>query len=157
MNAEKYAILYGLKYEGRKRLGTRMQHVFTDLLTDNTLRVPSLNRLHLAVLANRSPGFSQLATEAARARALKLSEQFYGFKPRQVRRLDLEWPESLVSLGVAVRIDYVSDKFDGKPIRYAHEFERPTILYCDSESQPDGSNLLLILGKFTIEPEGITG
>lgn len=157
MNAEKYAILYGLQYEGRKRITSKMLHVFTDLLTDNKIRVSTLNQLAQAVQAARSPGFNKLAKKAARSRAVELSESFHGFNARKIHQVDVEWPESLVCLGAAARIDYISDKFDGKVVRYFHDFVKPATLYCDSEPQPDGSCMLIIIGKFTIEPEGITG
>lgn len=157
MTAEKYATLYGLKYEGRKRVGSRMRHVFVDLLTDNTLRVAGLSSLATAVQANRSPAFSKAVSKEARQRAVELSERFHGFKARKVHKVEIEWPDSLVCLGAAVRVDYISDKFDGEVRRYFHEFESPVVLYCDAEPQPDGSNLLVIIGKFTIEPDGITG
>ncbi len=157
MTAEKYATLYGLKYDGRKRIETKMLYVFTDLITDNTIRVGSLNFLAQAVQTCRGPAFGKMAGIAARARALELSEKFYGFAPRAVHQVDIEWPESLVCLGSAARVDYVSDKFDGKVVRYFHEFEKPAALYCDSEPQPDGNCMLIIIGKFTIEPDGIAG
>ena len=157
MTAEKYATLYGLTFDGRKRIDTKMRLVFTDLLTGNTLFVAGLNRLASAVLLNRSVGFGERAAVAARDRALEVSERFYGFKPRNIRRIDVEWPDSLACLGPAARVDYISDKFDGKVRRYWHEFDGEAVLFCDPEQQPDGSSRLVIIGKFTIEPEGITG
>jgi len=157
VSAEKYAILYGLTFDGRKRIKTKMRLVFTDLLTGNTILVSGLNVLADAVRKSRSGGLSKDAKTIGRERALELSEQFHGFKPRTIQQIKVEWPKSLVCLGPAARVDYISDKFDGTVRRYWHEFDDGSVLYTDPELQPDGSCMLIIIGKFTIEPEGITG
>jgi len=157
VTAEKYAILYGLTFDGKKRIKTKMRLVFSDLLTGNTIIVSGVNVLADAVRKSRSGGLSKDSKTIGRERALELSEKFYGFQPRSIQEIKVEWPKSLVCLGPAARVDYISDKFDGTVRRYWHEFDDGAVLYADPESQPDGSTILVIIGQFTIEPEGITG
>jgi len=95
--------------------------------------------------------------DAALDQALKLSKEFHGFDPRKIHKVKIEWPKALVMLGPCVRLDYHSDKFDGKPRIYFHEFEKPAAVYAAESPQPDGTNLLIIHGHFRIKPEGITG
>ena len=90
-------------------------------------------------------------------KAMRLSKSFHGFDPRRIKGVDLDWPKALVCLGPCVRLDYYSDKHDGKPRIYFHEFEKPAAVYAAESPQPDGTNLLIIHGHFSIKPEGITG
>jgi len=95
---------------------------------------------------------------AGLARAIKKSELFYGFTPRRVRKLKLRLDTKvLVALGNCVQVDYVNDKFDGKTRRYFHEFEQPARLLFVPEPQADGSNVLIIVGKFKLLADGIVG
>lgn len=90
-------------------------------------------------------------------RAVALSKQFHGFDPRRIKKVNIEWPRALMLLGPCVRVDYYSDKFDGKGRIYYHDFEKPAAVYAAESPQPDGTNLLIIHGNFKIKPEGITG
>ena len=92
----------------------------------------------------------------ARRRAIALSRAFHGFDPRRIRRVPIAWPKALVSLGPCVRLEYYSEKFDEKGRIYFHDFELPCEVFAADAPQPDGSNLLIIQGKFQIKPEGIT-
>jgi len=91
------------------------------------------------------------------ARALKISKQFYGFDPRSIHTINIDWPDALVCIGAAAQINYISDKFDGVIREYFHEFEKPAVVFVAESPQKDGSNLIIIHGKFKIKPEGITG
>lgn len=91
--------------------------------------------------------------------ALRKSEEFFGFKPRWVSKAKMTWPKSLVQLGACAQVDYISDKFDGKTRRYFHEFEgdQLPLIYAAPAPQPNGDNILIIVGKFKIEADGIIG
>lgn len=89
--------------------------------------------------------------------AVRLSKAFHGFDPRSIKKVNVEWPKALVLLGPCVRLDYYSDKFDGKGRIYFHEFEKPAAVYAAESVQPDGTSLLIVKGNFRIRPEGITG
>lgn len=91
--------------------------------------------------------------------ALEKSEEFFGFKPRYIKKAKIDWPKSLVQIGAAAQVDYISDKFDGKVRRYFHEFEGEDLplIFAAPEPQPNGENMLVIVGKFKIESEGIIG
>ena len=94
----------------------------------------------------------------ALSKAIKKSELFFGFTPRRVRKLKLDLKvKALVSLGNCAQVDYVNDKWDGKTRRYFHEFEQPARLLFVPEPQADGSNVLIIVGKFKLLADGIVG
>ncbi len=90
-------------------------------------------------------------------RALDLSRQFYGMAPRVIRKVKIDWPKSVVCIGAAAQIDYISDKFDGKVRQYFHEFEGEAVVFVGADPQKDGDNLIIIKGNFQITPDGITG
>ncbi len=96
---------------------------------------------------------------AALRAALKKSQEFFGFRPRWVKRAKITWPKSLVQIGQCAQIDYISDKFDGKVRRYFHEFEgrELPLVFAAPEPQPNGDNVLVIVGRFKIESDGIIG
>lgn len=91
--------------------------------------------------------------------ALRKSEEFFGFKPRWVSKAKINWPKSLVQIGACAQVDYISDKFDGKIRRYFHEFDGPEmpLIYAAPTPQPNGENILIIVGKFKIEKNGLIG
>ena len=93
----------------------------------------------------------------ALARAVKLSKRFHHFDPRTVSKFHVDWPKALTCIGAGVRIDYLCDKFDGKPRVYFHEFENLATVYVGDKPQADGTNLLIIKGKFRITQNGIEG
>ncbi len=156
MNAIDSAKLYGLEYVGRRRTPGNV-YEFNDLLTGNRLEVQRLSQLRTAVLTNRETGFEGIVKRASDKRAGVLSEKFYGQAARFEREVDIDWPKSLVSLGVCARVDYITDKWGDGLIRYWHEFTGPAMLFADPDVQVDGNQLLVIYGKFKIESDGITG
>lgn len=109
------------------------------------------------VIKNRCPKMSNPSITDAVKRAVELSRKFYGFAPRKLRQVNIEWPTALVFIGAGAQVDYVADKFDGKTRQYYHRFEGPTEVFASDRPQKDGSNLLIIRGKFKIKKEGITG
>ena len=90
-------------------------------------------------------------------RALRLSREFFEFEPREVKAIDIDWPKALVCLGACPQVDYISDKFDGVVRHYYHEFEEPCQVFAGESPQKDGSNILILHGKFKLESDGITG
>jgi len=95
--------------------------------------------------------------DPALEKALIRSEEFHGLPPRHVKHTDITFPKALVLIGDCAQIDYISDKFDGKLRRYFHEFDHDCQVFTGEKPQPDGSNLLIIKGRFKIKPEGIIG
>ena len=89
--------------------------------------------------------------------AVAASEMFYGLKARHKKSQVYAWPKSLAKIGPCVRLEYLSDKFDGKKRQYFHDFGPGAEVFFDPRTQANGDALILIRGKFTIKPEGITG
>jgi len=92
-------------------------------------------------------------------KALKKSEEFFGAKPRWIKKVELDYPRTFVQIGVCPRVDYVSDKWDGKLRVYFHNFdpEDMPVILAAPEAQTNGENMIIILGKFDIKAEGIIG
>ena len=90
-------------------------------------------------------------------RAAGLSRKFHGAAPRIVKHIDFRSPKCLALIGSCAQLDYVSDKWDGKRRQYYHKFEKPCLVLADPDPQPDGSRLIVILGKFRITERGIIG
>ena len=156
MSALDAAKLYGLRYVGHRRIPGKV-YEFDDLLTGNRIEVRRISQLPTAVLANRETGFEKLVKDRAVERAVVLSEKFHGSRARFETAVEIDWPESLVAIGVCARVDYIADKFGDGIIRYWHEFEGVPMLYADPELQADGNQLMVIIGKYKIESVGITG
>lgn len=108
--------------------------------------------------SNPRPGRNSLrATSGNVVAAVRLSKLFHSLNPREIVELDVTWPKALVSLGLSTRLDYLSDKFDGEPRVYFHEFDRPPMLFTAAALQPNGDSILILIGKFKIEKAGIVG
>lgn len=90
-------------------------------------------------------------------RAARLSERFHGMRPRRVSGVRITWPKALVLIGHVVRLDYLSDKEDGKPRIYTHDFDRPAQVFASGSARSGQKNILLLHGKFAITEEGIVG
>lgn len=104
---------------------------------------------------NPCPKRANLARQDSNA--IRLSKRFHGKSPRWRRRIRIDWPERLTRLGACTRLDYLSDKFDGRHRIYFHKFKKAPELYADPNGQHDGCNLLVLRGKFKIKAAGITG
>ena len=92
-------------------------------------------------------------------KALAKSEEFFGATPRRIKKIELDYPKTLVQIGVCPRVDYVSDKWDSKLRLYFHNFDSDNmpVILAAPDPQPNGDNMILIIGKFKIEAEGIIG
>lgn len=155
--AEYKASLYGVRFEGMQpKKGKFPRYTWTDLVTGDTFLTQTIKGLPDKIIAVRKR-FANSKRGSQTAQALELSRKFYGFDPRTITKVNLEWPRSLVCIGAAAQVDYVSDKFDGVVRRYFHEFKSGAVVYVGATPQKDGSNLIIIHGKFKIRPEGITG
>lgn len=99
----------------------------------------------------------QNVSRATIKRAVSLSKRFHGFRPRRLSRVKVTWPKALVLLGHVVRLDYLSDKEDGKPRIYTHDFDRPAQVFASGSAKGGQKNILLLHGRFAITEEGIVG
>ncbi len=148
--------LYGARFEGfQEVVKGSPYYVFTDLVTMSTTAIKKLSDLPDALSRMRAK-FNNPKNKA-REKALKLSEKFFDMKPRFTKKIDIDYPKVLIRLGTCERVDYISDKFDGKNRYYYHEFDGPCELFTGESPQKNGYGLLIIIGKFKIKPEGITG
>jgi len=95
--------------------------------------------------------------KAAVQRAVRRSKSFWGFTPRKIDRIRLTWPGALVNLGRCSQVNYVSDKYDGELREYFHKFEGNVEIFAADSAQADGREIIVIIGKFKIKPEGIVG
>lgn len=143
------------RYEISYKVGAALKHVWRS--KDKVVFVTTGRRGLVKANPNKATCPTTANPEAALKSAAELSRKFFGFDPRKVRRINLTWPKALMCLGSCVRLDYLSDKFDGKARVYFHEFDGPCNVYAAEKQQADGSGVLVIHGKFKIKPEGITG
>lgn len=99
------------------------------------------------------------STVVARTSAIKKSAEFFGFLPRRLHRIEIDWPKAAFIIGAGVRIDYASDKFDGKKRVYFHEFKPSSrvVIFAAEKPQPNGDNILIVKGKFRITDRGLIG
>jgi len=100
---------------------------------------------------------SRAAVRGELKKAKRLSKRFFGFRPRRVKRVRIEWPKSFLSLGQCAQVNYVNDKWTGKVVEYFHQFEPGTVVLVAASPQPNGDNLLVIKGPFKITEEGLVG
>jgi len=150
--------LYGVRFDGMQEMtkGRSPMYTWTDLVTGNTFLTKTIKELPNKVIALRKK-YSNPPLKRIVSKAVKLSRKFYGFDPRKIKSIDVHWPKSLTCLGLCSQVSYVSDKTDGKMREYYHRFDGKVTLFAGVPSQKNGENLLIIKGKFKIQPEGITG
>lgn len=89
--------------------------------------------------------------------ALAKSSEFHGRPPKAIRRKKLMIPKALVRIGACAQVDYISNKWDGKFRRYFHEFENEPEIFATAKPSKNGEVMLIIVGKFKIEADGIIG
>lgn len=89
--------------------------------------------------------------------ALEKSSEFHGRRPKAILRRKLSIPKALIRIGACARVDYISNKWDGKFRIYFHEFETEPEIYATAAPSSKGENVLMIVGKFKIEADGIIG
>jgi len=63
----------------------------------------------------------------------------------------------MIKIGHCAQIDYLSDKWDHKLRQYFHEFDQPPEIYATAAPGRNGEMMLVIVGKFKIEADGIIG
>ena len=89
------------------------------------------------------------------ARAVKTFQMWHEFDPHRVTRIkgpDRMIPRTLVKLGDIRSIDYISDKYEGRPVTYTHKTDRPRPVLA---TDPDGRNLHIVGGKVKITADGL--
>ena len=100
---------------------------------------------------------SKRVTKQVLSAAWRLSKRFFGFDPRGVRTVTMEVPEALVMLGACTQVNYLCDKFDGTAREYWHRFEGAAFLAATPGKMKNGSRMLVIIGNFDIDEDGIKG
>lgn len=90
-----------------------------------------------------------------RERAVKTFRMWHEFAPHKITRMkgpDRLIPITLVKLGDIRSIDYISDKYEGRPVTYTHKTDRPRPVLA---TDPDGQNLHIIGGRVKITGDGL--
>jgi hypothetical protein len=90
-----------------------------------------------------------------RERAVKTFRMWHEFAPHKITRMkgpDRLIPRTLVKLGDIRSIDYISDKYEGRPVTYTHKTDRPRPVLA---TDPDGQNLHIIGGRVRITGDGL--
>jgi hypothetical protein len=81
---------------------------------------------------------------------------FWGRFPRKAFRRFFHSPQTLVLLGDAIYIEYVSDKFngggDGEPAIYCHKLSRGAKLYMDEKA---GKQLYIMSPRVYVDARGV--
>lgn len=98
----------------------------------------------------------RISSKAFKA-AWALSHRFFGFDPRKVSSITIGQPKALAMLGTCTQVNYCCDKYDGEPREYWHRFNGPVILLAVPERLKDGSRMLIVMGDFDIDEDGIKG
>jgi len=82
-------------------------------------------------------------------------ETWHEFKSNRVNRVKVPSrtiPKHVVGLGKVVRIDYISNKWEGKPVTYTHSTKRP---HPELVTDPDGRQLYLVGGRMKPTADGL--
>lgn len=90
-----------------------------------------------------------------RARAERMFETWHEFGSKAVKRVRVPsrtLPRYGVKLGEIVTLDYVSDKWEGKPVTYTHDTKRPRPWLV---SDPDGQQLFIVGGRMKPTADGL--
>jgi hypothetical protein len=90
-------------------------------------------------------------------KAINRSKAFHGRKIKRIKSVCIDWPKALVAIGHCARVEYLSDKYDGKKRLYFHDFDEPAVILAGESEQKNGENLLIIKGRFDINSLGIVG
>jgi hypothetical protein len=97
----------------------------------------------------RNPGGSE------RERAVRTFKMWHEFEPHRVTRMKGPprlIPKTLVKLGEIRAIDYISDKWEGRPVTYTHKTDRPRPVLA---TDPDGRHLHIIGGRVKVTADGL--
>jgi hypothetical protein len=90
-----------------------------------------------------------------RERAVRTFKMWHEFAPHKITKMkgpDRLIPRTLVKLGDIRSIDYISDKYEGRPVTYTHKTDRPRPVLA---TDPDGQNLHIIGGRVKITGDGL--
>lgn len=90
-----------------------------------------------------------------RDRAVRTFEKWHEFKPHRITRMKGPpriIPRTLVKLGDIRSIDYISDKWEGRPVTYTHKTDRPRPVLA---TDPDGRHLHIVGGRVKITADGL--
>lgn len=143
----RYRIVYFTDIKGKKHVWRSKDKV--DFMIDGR-RGPKKRR------KKTNPCLRTSANPDTKKRAIALSKKFHGLVPRRVRNVKIKWPKNMVLIGGCARLEYLSDKTDGKIRLYYHNFKTAAV-YAAPVAQPGGQNMLVIIGKFKITADGIIG
>jgi hypothetical protein len=89
-------------------------------------------------------------------RAARTFETWHGFDARKVYQLDVPEPGEFKACGRAAQIVYRSDKWEGRPVDYVHDFKRsdpPDVLCCGAADSPRA--LMLRGGQLRVTRRGL--
>lgn len=92
---------------------------------------------------------------AERSRAERMFQRWHEFPSNRTNKVKVPSrtiPRHVVGLGKVVRIDYISNKWEGKPVTYTHSTKRP---YPELVSDPDGRQLYLVGGRMKPTADGL--
>ena len=124
----------------RRRYSNPTRHIHGPLKNARTVR---------GAKRKRNPRGSE------RERAVKTFRMWHEFAPHKITRMkgpDRLIPRTLVKLGDIRSIDYISDKYEGRPVTYTHKTDRPRPVLA---TDPDGQNLHIIGGRVRITGDGL--
>jgi hypothetical protein len=109
---------------------------------------PNSGRRKRSPRAKRNP-------RSADDRAHAMFQKWHDFpsdRTKRVRVPSRTIPKQVVGLGKVVRIDYISNKWEGKPVTYTHSTKRP---YPELVTDPDGRQLYLVGGRMKPTADGL--
>ena len=144
--AQAKALLYGVEFNGLQEMpGNKApKYTWTDIVTGGTFLTDTLKKLPEKVRSVRKKFANprRKKSGAAVKAAIRLSERFHGKSPRFSSKVNLTWPEVVTAIGHCARLDYLSDKFDGRPRIYFHDFEEFPAVYANPDPQPDRKSVV---------------